>query len=278
MSTQSTTGSGERSSATSQEAADGAATQPRGQARTTSEKTSPSGARTPGQLRSLLRATHPRQALAFAVAVGLLVALMGRPPREWAASAAAVLVVQLFLGLLDDLWDLEEDRATQAPGKPLAAGHVATGNATYALAVLFLLAVPLSLQNGVVAGLWLLGTLVVGVVHHRWLHRGLLSWVGWAATFAMLTAFVSWGGWGNQAEGSAPVSSFAVLAAVLGVLVHVATALPDLVTDHRGSVRHLPLRVALRTGAPRLFWATMVALVVVVAAMVYVALTQGIAL
>lgn len=269
MSTQPTTGAAQRSSTASQEAATGTPTEAHGDGSGT--------ARTPGQLRSLVRATHPRQALAIAVVVGLLVALMGRPPREWAVSAAAVLVVQLFLGLLDDLWDVEEDRATQAPGKPLAAGHVAPGNATYVLAVLFLLAVPLSLQNGVVAGLWLLGTLVVGAVHVRWLHRGALSWVGWAATFAMLTAFVSHGGWGNQAEGSAPVPAFTVLAAVLGVLVHVATALPDLVTDNRGSVRHLPLRVALRTGAPRLFWATAAALVLVVAAMVYVALTQGIA-
>lgn len=245
---------------------------------TTLDRDDQGAARAPGQLRSLLRASHPRQAAAFALVVALLVALMGRPVREWLVSAAAVLVVQLFLGLLNDLCDVQEDQATQVAGKPLAAGHVPLGNVTYVLAVLFLLAVPLALQNGVVAGLWLLGTLVVGAVHDRWLHRGVFSWVGWAATFAMLTAFVSFGGWGNQAEGSAPVTAFAVLAAVLGVLVHVATSLPDLVADNRGGVRHLPLRLALRTGAPRLFFVTVAALVVVVAALVYVALTQGIAL
>lgn len=237
----------------------------------------PTTARTPGQLRSLLRACHPRQALAVALVVATLVALMGRPPREWLVSGAAVLVCQLLLGLVDDLCDVEEDQATQAPGKPLAAGHLPRGNATYAATVLLLLLVPLALQNGLVAGGFLLATLVVGVVHDRWLHRGLLSWVGWAATFALLTAFVSHGGWGREAAGSAPVTAFTVLAAALGVLVHVAVALPDLVTDHRGTVRHLPLRIALRTGAPRLFFATLVGLVVVVGAMVYVALTQGIA-
>lgn len=230
-----------------------------------------------GQLRALLRATHPRQALAIALVVGLLVALMGRPPREWLVSAAAVLVVQLALGLVDDLCDVAEDTQTQAAGKPLASGAVPRGNATYALAVLLLLAVPLSLQNGIVAGLVLLGTFVVGAVHDRWLHRTPLSFVGWAVTFAMLTAFISYGGWGRDADGSAPVTSFTVLAAVLGVLAHFLVALPDLVTDNRGTVRHLPLRVALRTGAPRLFAVTVVLTVGVLAAMVWTALTAGIA-
>lgn len=209
--------------------------------------------------------------------VAALVALMGRPLREVAVSAAAVLVVQLLLGLLNDVWDRDEDQATQAPGKPIAAGHLPPGNATYTATVLLLLAVPLALQSGLVAGGFLLASLVVGVVHARWLHRGALSWVGWAATFALLTAFVSYGGWGSQAQGSAPVTTFTALAAVLGVLVHVATSLPDLVTDNRGTVRHLPLRIALRTGAPRLLVLTAVGVVVVVAAMVYVALDVGIA-
>ncbi|ROR92500.1 UbiA family prenyltransferase [Nocardioides aurantiacus] len=242
----------------------------------TPDAASPSTSRR-GQLRALLRTTHPRQALAIAVVVGLLVALMGRPPREWLVSAAAVLVVQLALGLVDDLVDVTEDSQTQAAGKPLASGAVPRGNATYALAVLLLLAVPLSLQNGIVAGLVLLATFVVGVVHDRWLHRTPLSFVGWAASFALLTAFVSYGGWGREAEGSAPVTQFAVLAAVLGVLVHFLVALPDLVTDNRGTVRHLPLRIALRTGAPKLFAVTVALTVGVVAAMVWTALTAGIA-
>ena len=242
-----------------------------------SAPTSGAGARSPGQLRSLLRASHPRQALVLALAAGALVALMGRPPREWLLSGAAVLVCQLLLGLLDDVWDAEEDEVTQAPGKPVAAGHLPRGNATYAATALFLVAVPLSLQNGLIAGSLLLATLVVGVVHHRVLSRGLLSWVGWAATFALLTGFVSYGGWGQQTQGTAPVTAFTALAAGLGVLVHVATSLPDLVTDNRGTARPLPLRLALRTGAPALFFTTIVLLLAVVGAMVYVALTQGIA-
>jgi 4-hydroxybenzoate polyprenyltransferase len=231
----------------------------------------------PGQFRSFLRAVHPRQAVAFAVVVGLLVALMGRPAREVVSAAVAVLVAQLIMGLVNDLLDADVDRRSGAEDKPVADGLLPPGNVSFATAVLLLLALPLSLQNGTEAGVVLLSTLVVGYVHNRWLHHTALSWVGWAATFALLSYFVTLGGWGRQADGSAPFTSFVLLCAVLGFLVHFLTSLPDLVVDNAAGVRHLPLRVALRTGAPRLLVLTAVATVVVLALLVYTALTAGIA-
>jgi 4-hydroxybenzoate polyprenyltransferase len=233
--------------------------------------------RAPGQFRSFLRAAHPRQALAFAVAVGLLVALMGRPAREVVSAAVAVFVVQLIMGLVNDLFDVDADRRSAAEDKPVAQGLIPPGNVTFATAVLLLLALPLSLQNGTEAGVVLLSTLVVGYVHNRWLHRTALSWVGWSLTFALLTYFITLGGWGREADGSAPITGFMLLCAVLGFLVHFLTSLPDLVVDNAAGVRHLPLRVALRTGAPRLLVLTLVATVVVLALLVYTALTAGIA-
>jgi 4-hydroxybenzoate polyprenyltransferase len=181
------------------------------------------------------------------------------------------------MGLTNDLADAEADRRSGASGKPVAEGILPPGNVTYMIAVLLLLAIPLSLQNGTVAGLFLLGTLVVGFAHNRWLHRTPLSWVGWSATFALLTYFITFGGWGREADGSAPLPSFVMICAVLGFFVHFVTSLPDLVEDNKAGTRHLPLRVALRTGAPRLMALSLVATVVVVAVLIYKALTVGIA-
>jgi len=144
-------------------------------------------------------------------------------------------------------------------------------------AFISLIAIPLSLQNGTLAGLFLLSTIVVGFVHNRWLHRTVLSWLGWSATFALLTYFITFGGWSNEADGSAPLPSFVILSALLGFLVHFLTSLPDLVVDNKSGTRHLPLRVALKTGAPRLLVVTLVATVVVVALLIYKALAVGIA-
>ncbi len=229
----------------------------------------------PGQLRSLVRAVHPRQAVALAVVVASLVALTGRPGREVLISGAAVLVAQLVMGLVNDLFDVDRDRMGGASGKPIAEGHLPPGNASFAVAVLLLLVVPLSLQNGFAAGLALLATLAVGYVHNRWLHTGALSWVGWAVTFGLLPFFVSYGGWGREAEGSAPLTTFVVLCAALGVCVHFLTTLPDLVVDNQAGVRSLPLRVALRTGAPRLLVLSGVVTVAVVVAIVWTTAQAG---
>jgi 4-hydroxybenzoate polyprenyltransferase len=231
--------------------------------------------RAPGQWRSFVRAVHPRQALAFAVVVGALVALTGRPAREVVVSAATVLVAQLILGLVNDLFDVDHDRMGGARNKPIAEGIIPRGNASFAIAVLLLLVIPLSLQNGIEAGLFVLATLPVGYVHNRWLHTTPLSWVGWSATFALLTFFVTYGGWGREADGSAPLTSFVLLCAALGLCVHFLTSLPDLVVDNQARVRHLPLRIALRTGATRLMILTIVLTVGVLAAIVYTTAQAG---
>jgi 4-hydroxybenzoate polyprenyltransferase len=224
----------------------------------------------PAQFRSLVRASHPRQALAFAAVVGLLVGLTrDDPAREVAISAAAVLLAQLIMGLVNDLFDVDIDRRSGATGKPVADRILPPGNVSFAIAILLLLVIPLSLQNGIVAGVFLLSTLAVGFVHNRWLHTMFLSWAGWSATFALLTYFVTYGGWASEADGSEPFASFVVLSAVLGFFVHFLTSLPDLVVDKQAGVRHLPLRVALHTGAPRLLVVTLVATIVTIAALVY---------
>ena len=224
----------------------------------------------PGQFRSLVRASHPRQALAFAAVVGLLVGLTrDDPAKEVAISAAAVFVAQLIMGLVNDLFDIDIDRRSGATGKPVADGILPSGNVSFAIAVLLLIVIPLSLQNGTAAGVFLLSTLVVGFVHNRWLHTTILSWVGWSATFALLTYFVTYGGWAREADGSEPFTSFVLLSALLGFCVHFLTSLPDLVVDHQAGVRHLPLRVALHTGAPRLMILTLIVTVATVSALVY---------
>lgn len=226
---------------------------------------------------SIVRAGHPRQALAFAVVVGTLVALMGRDLREVGVSAAAVLVVQLIAGLLNDVHDAPADKLTSAPRKPVAQGVLAAEDASFAAMALLLIAIPLSLQNGIAAGISLLATLPVAYVHTHWLRRTPLSFVGWAATFALVACFVTFGGWGAYADGAVPVTEFVVLAAVLGVCVHFLTSLPHLVADNTAGVRHLPLRAALRLGAPRLLLLSGIATVGTLFLVIYTALTAGIA-
>jgi hypothetical protein len=134
----------------------------------------------------------------------------------------------------------------------LVAGLLDRGTLGFALACAVLLVVPLSLSSGLEAGLAYLLSLAVSVLGNRLLRATAYSWVPWALAFALYPAYLSYGGWGGGSQGTPPTVAITVAAGLLGGGVHVLTALKGLVDDNRAGRRHLPLRLALRVGAPRL--------------------------
>ena len=227
------------------------------------------------RVRDLVRCSHPKQALFLAVTIGVLAAVDGRPPREFFSAGAAVLAVQLALGLSNDVNDQAHDYRAQTTGKPIAQGIVAAASASYWMMVLVLLAVPLSVQNGGVAGLALLATLPIGWVHNRWLHRTAFSFAGWTVSAAILPAFLAYGGWAGGMHGSAPTWAITGAAAAVGFCAHFVTSLGDLVDDNKSGARNLPLLVALRVGAPRLLLLTITLTALSVAGLVIAGLSVG---
>lgn len=211
------------------------------------------------RIRDLARCAHPKQAVGIALAMGVSAAIADRPTTEVLLVGAAVLAVQLSLGFSNDLCDAAHDLRAETPGKPIAAGKVDPSSASYWMSVLVLLSVPLAVSSGIVAGIALLITLPVGWVHNRWLHRTRASFLGWLVTFGLYPAFLAYGGYGGGMHGSAPTWQITVAAAALGVSLHFATSLGDLVTDNKSGAMTLPLRVAIRIGAPRLLFLTIVA-------------------
>lgn len=223
----------------------------------------------------LVRAAHPRQAVLTAVALALAAAVSGRAPREVGLVAVTVLVGQGLLGWDNDLVDERADRADERATKPLVSGDLERGTLGFWLACAVLLVVPLSLSSGIDAGLSYLLSLVVGVLGNRLLRTGPWSWLPWAVAFALYPSYLSYGGWGGAAHGDPPTVAMTVLAAALGVGVHVLTSLSGLVDDRAAGRRHLPLRLGLRLGAPRLLVLTVAYCVVVTGLMALVGSTVG---
>ena len=241
------------------------------------EASSGSQRRAPGYLMPVLlvRAAHPRQALLTALAMAVAAAISGRAPREVALVLVTVLVGQAVLGWDNDLVDERSDRAAERTDKPLATGALDRGTVGFALACAVLLLVPLALSSGIAAGLAYLASVVAGLAGNRWLRAGPLSWLPWAVSFALYPAYLSYGGWGGAAHGSPPTVAMTALAAALGVGVHVLTSLPGLVDDRADGREHLPLRLALRVGAPRLLVLAIVFCLVVVGLAAVVGSTVG---
>jgi 4-hydroxybenzoate polyprenyltransferase len=223
----------------------------------------------------LLRAAHPRQALLTAGAVAAVAAASGRAAREIGVVFATVLVGQAVIGWHNDLVDRDRDRDDERTGKPLAEGTLDPGTVWFAIACGVLLVVPLSVTSGLVAGAAYLIAFVVGLLGNVLFRRGWLSWLTWAVSYALYPAYLSYGGWGGQFRGDPPEIAVTVLAGLLGVCVHVLRALPGLVQDNRSGRRHLPLRLALRIGAPRLLYLTIALTLLVVGGLVATGIEVG---
>lgn len=230
-----------------------------------------------GTAQALLQAAHPRTAALSALGTAAAAAASGRAPREVALVAATVLVGGAVLGWHNDLVDRDRDRRHRTPGKPLAQGRLEPGTVWFALTCGVLLLVPLAVTNGITAASAYLLAVVVGVLGNVLLRRGLLSWLLWAASYALLPAFLSYGGWGGQALGDPPTLEITALAALLGVGVHVLLGLFGLLPEHADSWRSLPLRLGRRLGSARLLVTTGLYLALVTAGMVAAGLSVGLA-
>lgn len=224
---------------------------------------------------SLALAAHPLPAATMAVALTVAAALSGRSTGELALVAVTVLTGQLTVGWVNDLVDRHRDRQVGRQDKPVAMGWVEPGTVAFAAAVATLVVVPLSIANGTYAGLAHLGAVASAWLYNLWFKRTRLSWLPYAVSFGLLPAFLSYGGLGGGMHGAPPTIALTVLAALFGIGVHFLNALPDLVEDKETGVRHLPLRIALRTGAPRLLWVSVGYTVLVAAGLVVAAGTVG---
>lgn len=228
-----------------------------------------------GQTVSLVLASHPLPTVAMTTALTGAAALTGRSGLEVGLVAATVLTGQLTVGWINDVVDRDRDRQVGRRDKPVAMGWLDPGTVVFSAACATLLVIPLSIANGTEAGIAHLGAVVSAWLYNFWFKKTVLSWLPYAVSFGLLPAFLSYGGLGGGMHGSPPTIAMTVLAALLGIGIHFLNTLPDLVEDKETGVRHLPLRIALRIGAPKLLWVSTTWTVLVGAGIVIAALTVG---
>lgn len=223
----------------------------------------------------LAQAAHPRQAVVTALGIAACAALAGRELREVGVVLLTVLVGQTILGWHNDLVDRRRDARHDLPGKPVAQERLEPGSVWFAIACGVLLLVPLAVATGITAGSCYLLSVAIGLLGNVALRKGLLSWVPWAASFALYPAYLSYGGWGGRYEGSPPEVAMVVLFALLGIGVHVLRALWGLVPDNKDGWTYLPLRLGLRLGAARLLTITSVYLGAVLLGLAFAGTSVG---
>jgi 4-hydroxybenzoate polyprenyltransferase len=229
-----------------------------------------------GQAVSLIMCSHPLPTATMTLVLTAAAALTGRTGLEVALVAATILTGQLSVGWLNDVMDRGRDAQVGRQDKPIAMGWIDPGTVTFAIAIAVLLVVPLSIANGTYAGLAHLAALVSAWSYNLVFKRTRLSWLPFAVSFGLLPAFLSYGGLGGGMHGSPPSWAMTIFAALLGVGIHFLNALPDLVSDNETGIRHLPLRIAKRTGAPRLLMVSLVWTAVAAAGVAVTGFTVGV--
>jgi 4-hydroxybenzoate polyprenyltransferase len=231
--------------------------------------------RNPGVAIGLVLAAHPLLSATVAAGVAVAAALSGRSLREVGLVFVTVLVGRLTAGWLNDVADRERDIAVDRQDKPVARAWVHPGTVTFTVACATCLLVPLSISNGTVAGVAHLLSVAAAWAYNTRVKLTALSWAPWAVSFGLLPTFLSYGGWGGGVHGGPPNLVMTLLAALLGVGVHVALALTDLVGDNRNGVRSLPVLVALKIGAAKLLVVTGAFNLLVLGGLLVAGLTVG---
>jgi len=202
---------------------------------------------------ALFRASHPRQAFLAAAILAVAAAMAGRDDKEIGLVFATVLVGQVLLGWHNDVVDAYRDHSHDRHDKPVALSHVDKSTMWFMVACAVLLVVPLAMANGIESGIAFLLYVAIGMAGNAGLlRRTRFSYLTWMASFALLPAFLSYGGWAGEGAGGPPTILLTALSALLGIGVHLLTSLPGLVDDNKDGIGHFPLTVAMRTGAPRL--------------------------
>lgn len=193
--------------------------------------------------RTLVRAAHPGPTLAVTAIATALAVAVGRGPSGVLLVALTVLSGQLSIGWCNDLVDRDRDRASARADKPLATGALPPAAVAWACAVTSMACIPLSLANGVAAGIAHLVLVASGWAYNLGVKRTLASPLPYAVSFGLLPAVVTLG-----LPGSPWPPLWAILGgSLLGVGAHGVNVLPDFDDDLATGVRGLPQRLGRRT-------------------------------
>jgi 4-hydroxybenzoate polyprenyltransferase len=197
------------------------------------------------QVKGLVGSTHPLPSAAVTVLATVLSAAAGRSAAGCALVAAAVLTGQLSIGWCNDLLDRGRDLAAGRRDKPLARGDVSPRLVAVACGIAATACVPLSLASGWRAGVAHLAGVAGGWAYDLGVKRTWWSWVPYAVSFGLLTAFVTLGLPGHPAP---PVWLMAA-GALLGTGAHFLNVVPDVEADLAAGVRGLPQRLGAARAA-----------------------------
>lgn len=192
---------------------------------------------------AMVVASHPVPTGAVTALAVVLAAGVGAAGPTVSLIGLAVLTGQLSVGWSNDWIDAERDRVAGRRDKPAVTGAVTPAQLRGAAWGAAAACVVASLATGLRPGLLHVAAVASAWGYNAGLKRTAGSWLPYAVSFGLLTAFVV-----VAAGGTVPVVLVAA-GSLLGTGAHVLNVLPDLDDDDATGVRGLPHRMGRRGSA-----------------------------
>jgi 4-hydroxybenzoate polyprenyltransferase len=196
----------------------------------------------PERAAGLIRLGHPFPSLLNGGVTGILALIAGGTASRAATLGVAMVALQVSIGALNDLTDVERDR-DRKPGKPIPAGAVGRGTARIAVAAGLLVGMTLSALAGVVPALVALMGTTTGYAYDLRLKATPWAWLPFAVGLPLLPVY-AWVG----AIGRLPGAFLGLLplAVAAGAAVALSNGLVDLDRDRAAGVATPALRLGAR--------------------------------
>ncbi|GAB2661098.1 UbiA family prenyltransferase [Kribbella swartbergensis] len=195
-------------------------------------------------VKGLALACHPGPTAAVTALTTAVAWSAGRSPAGCLLVAATILTGHLSIGWSNDAIDAARDTIVNRRDKPVVRGLVSRRTLAVGAAVMLIVTIPVSLANGIAAGLMHLLFVVCAWAYNLGLKSTAVSWLPYAVAFGALPSFVTLGTTDTWAPWWATAAT-----ALLGVGAHLANVVPDLADDLATGVRGWPQRLG---GAARL--------------------------
>lgn len=186
-----------------------------------------------------LRVVHPFPSVLNALLVLGLATVAGGAPATVAALTVAMLGLQLCIGAVNDLADLELDRRTK-PGKPIPSGVVSVSTVRAVAVLSGVAALAAALTQGLAVTAMVAAMLGCGLLYDLRLKPTDWAWLCFSVAFAFLPVYAWYGAVGTFP----PLSQFLIpLAALAGPALQLSNGLIDLERDRAGGITTLAIRL-----------------------------------
>ena len=182
---------------------------------------------------AIVMATHFPQALAMVLLTVLLGYAFGVKDSALLYLFLAAASGQAFTGWSNDYIDADLDKSLGRETKPIVRDQLHKSDLVIPMIASLVIVIPTSfLAGGFIGGLAHLLAVASAFAYNRYLCRTSFSWLPYATSFSALALFIAQ----TASRDFYPTTGLFVICALIGVVIHLLNALPDIEIDRKAGL------------------------------------------